>query len=373
MLNWTATTATSFLLVANLFGQAPAPSSAPTAKSSPPAAKSSASSATPSATPGTEQVINSLGENDLQAAMALLKRNFTNPDAITDAELSRATLAGLLVRMPGGLMVLPSHDSAPVEPVAPFYSEVFEGHIGYLRLGPLNGANLKEMDKNLQDFSAKKVDAIIVDLRASGSGDFATAAEFAKRFCPKGKVLFSLRKPAARQDRSFNSDRDPAFQGLIVALIDSDTAGGAEAVAADLRFYEKALLVGEPSAGRAVEYSDLALPSGKILRVASAEAVMSDGQPLFPGGVKPDLPVEMLIADKRQIFRLSGEKGMTPFVYETERPHLNEAALIAGTNPELDISEAQRRIRAREKQPARDSVLQRALDVVTSLEIYQKR
>ena len=270
-------------------------------------------------------------------------------------------------------MVLPSHETAPVEPGASFYSEVFEGHIGYLRLGPLNGANLKEMDKNLANFPAKKIDALIVDLRASDTGDFATAAEFAKRFCPKGKALFSLRKPAARQDRSFTSDRDPVFQGLIVALINSDTAGGAETVAADLRFYDKALLVGQPTAGRAVEYADLPLPSGKILRVASSEAVMSDGQPLFPAGVKPDLPVEMSVADTRQIFRLSSEKGMTPFVYETERPHLNEAALIAGTNPEFDIPDAQRRNRAREKQPARDSVLQRALDVVTSLEIYQKR
>jgi hypothetical protein len=370
MLNWTATTAIALLLAANLFGQTPAPSSAPTAKSSATAAKSPAPSV--SATPSTEQIINSLGENDLQAAIALFKSNFTTPDAITDAELNRATLTGLLARMPGGLVLLPSHESAAAESAAPLYSEVFDGHIGYLRLGPLNGANLKEMDKNLQDFSAKKVDALIVDLRASGSGDFATAAEFAKRFCPKGKGLFSLRKPAARQDRSFNSDRDPAFQGLIVALIDSDTAGGAEAVAADLRFYDKALLVGQPSAGRAVEYSDLPLPSGKILRVASAEVVIADGQPLFPGGAKPDLPVEMSVADKRQIFRLSSEKGMIPFVYETERPHLNEAALIAGTNPELEIPDTQRRNRG-QKQPARDSVLQRALDVVTSLEIYQKR
>ena len=128
----------------------------------------------------------------------------------------------------------------------------------------------------------------------------------------------------------------------------------------------------EPGAGRAVEYSDLPLPSGKILRVASAEVVMPDSQPLFPGGLKPDLPVEMLVTDKRQIFTQS-EKGMSQFVYETERPHLNEAAVLAGTNPELDVAEAQRRIRAREKPPLRDSVLQRALDVVTSLEIYQKR
>jgi len=214
---------------------------------------------------------------------------------------------------------------------------------------------------------------LIVDLRDSATGDFAMAAEFGKRFCPKGKTLFTLRKPAARQDRGFSSDRDPAFQGLTTALVDGETGGGAEALGAALRFYAKALIIGQPSAGRAVEYSDLPLPSGKVFRVASAEAVLPDGQPLFPGGVRPDLPVEMPMGEKRQIFQLSAEKGMAPFVYETERPHLNEAALIAGTNPELDAAEAQRRNRGREKQPARDPVLQRALDLITSLEIYQKR
>ena len=147
---------------------------------------------------------------------------------------------------------------------------------------------------------------------------------------------------------------------------------GAEALAATLKLNDKALIIGQTTAGRAVEYSDQQLPSGKILRVASAEAVLPDGQPLFPSGVKPDLPVEMSLSDKRQIFRQSAEKGMGPFVYEGDRPHLNEAALMAGTNPELDISDAQRRLRSRPGQPLRDPVLQRALDVVTSLEIYQK-
>ena len=373
MLNRAAATVISFLFVASLCAQAPAPSSAPT-KSSPGKSPAPTASATGSPTPTMQEIITSLGESDLQATISLLKSNFANPDAITETELNRATVAGLLARMPGGLMLLPNRESAAAEAAAPFYSEIFEGHIGYLRLGSLNDANLKDMDKALQDFTSKKGDAVIVDLRASSSGDFASAAEFAKRFCPKGKTLFTLRKQGARQDRSFSSDRDPAFQGLIVVLADSDTASGAEALAGALKVYNKALLIGQTTAGRAVEYSDSPLPSGKILRVASAEAALGDGQLLFPDGVKPDLPVEMSIQDTRQIFRLSAEKGgMAPFVYETERPHLNEAALIAGTNPELDVPDAQRRNRAREKQPAHDSVLQRALDVVTSLEIYQKR
>ena len=361
-------------LAANLFAQSLAPS---VPGGSPIASKSSAiSSPSPSATPTATDLINSLGAADLQAAITLLKSNFTNPDAITETELNRATIEGLMTRLPNGVKLLPNRESAPTEAPTPLYSEILDGHIGYLRLGSLNSANLQAMDKSLSNFTGKKMDALVVDLRASsGTNDFAVAAEFAKRFCPKGKALFTLRKPAARQDRVFNSDRDPAFRGLIMVLADGDTAGGAEALAAASRVYDKALLVGQPSAGRAAEYSDLALPGGKILRVAVAEMVSPEGHSLFPDGVKPDLPVEMSVTDKLQIFQLSSEKGMGPFVYQAGRPHMNEAALLAGTNPEFEAAEAaqQRRGRAPEKPPAHDPVLQRALDVVTSLEIYQKR
>jgi carboxyl-terminal processing protease len=321
-------------------------------------------------------LVNSLSQADLQAVITLLKSNFTSPDAVTDTELNRATVEGLMVRLPHGVMLLPNKESAGGEAPSPFYSEVLGGHIGYLRLGSLNSANLQAMDKSLSNFAAKKVDALIVDLRSSqGTSDFAVAADFAKRFCPKGKALFTLRKPSVRQDRVFSSDRDPAFRGLVMVLADGETSRAAEAVAAALRFYDKALVIGQPTAGRAVEYSDLSLPGGKILRVAVAEMISPEGRPLFPEGVKPDLPVEMRMTEKRQIFQSSGEKGMGPFVYETGRPHMNEAALLAGTNPEVEAAEAaqQRRGRGPEKPPPHDPVLQRALDVVTSLEIYQKR
>jgi hypothetical protein len=116
------------------------------------------------------------------------------------------------------------------------------------------------------------------------------------------------------------------------------------------------------------------LPNGKGLRLAVAEMVSPEGRSLFPEGVKPDLPVEMSLSEKRQIFQSSSEKGMGPYIYDTGRPHMSEAALLAGTNPELEVAESQqRRGRAPEKPAPHDPVLQRALDVVTSLEVYQKR
>jgi C-terminal processing protease CtpA/Prc len=277
--------------------------------------------------------------------------------------------------LPRGIAIF-GKESVPATTAASFYSELIGGRTGYVRLGSLNNANLQALDRALNGFATKKINDLIVDLRAtSATNDLSLAADFAKRFCPKAKPIFTVRKPAGRQDRLFNSDRDPIFRGLLMVLTDSDTSGAAEAIAAALRFYNKALIIGQPTAGRAAEYSDLPLPGGKIFRVAVAEMISPDGRSLFPEGVTPDLPVEMSLAEKRQIFQSSAEKGMGPFIYDAGRPHMSEAALLAGTNPELEAAEAaqQRRGRTPEKPPPHDPVLQRALDVITSLEVYQRR
>jgi hypothetical protein len=368
------------LLGVTLAAQSPAPTSpsiTSAGKASQATSKSSAlATPSPSATPTVEELVNSLGPADLQAFITLLKSNFTDQDAITDTELNRATVEGLLVRLPRGITLLGSKESVPALTPGAFYGEVIAGRTGYVRLGSLNNANLQALDKALSGFASKKVKDLIIDLRASpATNDLSLAADFAKRFCPKGKPLFTLRKPAGRQDRVFSSDREPAYRGLIMVLTDGDTTGAAEAIAAALRFYNKALIIGQPTAGRAAEYSDVPLPGNKILRLAVAEMISPEGRSLFPEGVNPDLPVEMSLAEKRQVFQSSGEKGMAPFIYDTGRPHMSEAALLAGTNPELEAAEAaqQRRGRAPEKPAPHDPVLQRALDVLTSLEVYQRR
>ena len=348
----------------------PSPSPSPAGGSSPSKAASPTPVPTPNRPPTTEELVDSLSVEDVQTAITLLKKNFTSPETVDEAQIGRATLQGLLVRLNKGLILLPSKGGQPNESNAPLYGEILEGHIGYVRAGGITAANLQTFDKKLSDFAAKKVDALIIDLRASDGGDFGTAAEFAKRLVAKGKTLFSLRK-SDKQDRPFICDRDPTYNGLVVVLIDGDAVGPAEALAVALRTHDKALLIGAPSAGGGVEYSDLSLPSGKVLRVAVSQCIAADGTRLYPTGVKPDLTVEMSSVDKRQIFKLSANKGIAPFTREIERPHMNEAALIAGTNPELETSE-QRRLRAQANALV-DSVLQRGLDLITSLEIYRRR
>lgn len=306
----------------------------------------------------------------------MLKGNYINPGALSELELSRATLQGLIDRLSPGVSILAQPPANPE--ASPFMAEVLDDGIGYLRVGSLAKGNIDEMDAALQSFNAKSLKSVVLDLRATPPGsEFDMAAEVIKRFCPKGKVLFTVKKINAKQERIITSNQDPSFQGLFIVLVDKENAGAAEVIAAVLRIYANAMVIGQNTSGQAVEFSDLALHSGKILRVAVAEVVLPGNVPIFPKGVKPDIAVQMSAEDEREIMKRSLEKGgISQFVFETERTHMNEAALVAGRNPELDALEAAQHAKVageKPKPPLRDVVLQRAVDFVTSVGIYENR
>src|SRR5882762_8130826 len=160
----------------NLSAQPPAkgsPSPPPAGSATPPASPS------PTPTPTTRSLIDSMDSADLKEAIQLLKNNYIKPDALNETELSRAAFEGILTRLGRGVILLSNSAAEPSEPAAPFYSEILEGHIAYLRLGALNRPNLEALDTNLQTFAAKKVDAVVLDFRASpATNEFPLASEF---------------------------------------------------------------------------------------------------------------------------------------------------------------------------------------------------
>ena len=318
--------------------------------------------------------VDALSDADVKDFLRVLRENYIKPDALSEAELSRAAIQGIIERLAPGASLRPATGAGAVE-ASPFRSEIINGSAGYLRVGSLQAENLAALDAALADIAAKKIGAVILDLRATPAGsEFAQAAEVCKRFCPKGKVLFTVKKPTVKEEQILTSKEDPKFTRLLVTLVDSDTAGAAEIIAAVLRTHAKALVIGQRTRGEAVEFSDIALPSGKLLRVAVAEAALPDATPVFPGGVKPDLAVEISQEMTREVLQQGLESGVAALVEETERDKMNEAALVGRRNPELDAMQAaQARKGEKPKAPLRDVVLQRALDFITTIGLYEKK
>ncbi len=320
------------------------------------------------------EAVDGLSDADLKDFLRVLRDNYIKPDALSDTAISRATVQGLVERLAPGASLRPAPDAAANE-ASPFKSEIIGGSAGYLRVGSLNAENLAALDVALADIAAKKIGAVILDLRATPAGsEFALGAEVCKRFCPKGKVLFTVKKPTVKEEQILTSKEDPKFTKLLVALVDSDTAGAAEIIAAVLRTHVKAMIIGQRTRGEAVEFANLALPSGKVLRVAVAEAALPDATPVFPGGVKPDLVVDVAQETTENVLKQELESGVGPLVEETDREKMNEAALVARRNPEMDAMQAaQARKGEKVKAPLHDVVLQRALDFITTITLYEKK
>lgn len=332
--------------------------------------------------PGPEPAatLDALNLGELQEAINLLRANYLRPADVDDRAIARATLAGLLARLDNGATLLSARNApAPGEageklPDA-FHAETLPDHTGYVRLGALNKEHLADLDRTLKGLTDQQAPAAILDLRATpASGDFDLAAEVMRRFVAKGQPLFTLKKPNTNQERLFTSNADPLFNGLVILLVDRDTSGAVETIPAVIRERNRAMVVGEGTAGRAVEYADLGLAGGRVLRVAVSQVLLPGKTSIFPEGVKPDVVAPFPREDKLKVLAESIDKGVGPFVFETERPHMSEAALVSGINPDLDAArdaqEARRRGGTAPKPPLRDVPLQRALDLVSTIGVF---
>ena len=352
------------------------PADAPTPPAEPP--PKPAKPHTPLPKPGepltTRRAVDSLTDAELDQVISLLRENYIAPDALTDDEIKRASVQGIIDRIAPGA-ALAQAPAAGAAPASPFRAEILDARIGYARLGATVPGNVGELDAALQNFTEKKLGAVILDLRATpASSEFEQTAEVCRRFSPKGKVLFSIKKPNIKQEQILTSKDDPKYQGIIVVLVDRDTAGNAEVIASVLRTHVRAMVIGQQTKGEAVEFADLPLTGGLLLRVAVAEVALPDNVAVFPGGLKPDLAVDVAQETTNEVLRKELEKGVSEFVFESERARMNEAALVAGTNPELDAIQALQKAKGeRPKPPLRDAVLQRAVDFITTIAIYEKK
>ncbi|MFZ4482865.1 MAG: S41 family peptidase [Chthoniobacterales bacterium] len=314
------------------------------------------------ATPSTP--LESLDATQIQQALDVLRQQQVSAGMLDETGMARATLSGVLEALQPGAALLAAA-KAPAG-ASPFRSEVLSGGIGYVRPGSLQSENLALLDAALDDFTAKKVTGVVIDLRSTPeSPDYALAAEFASRFVPAATPLFFLSSRDGQPAEEFAATGPTRFSGVLAIVADEETAGAAEALAAALRLKADAMLVGAKSSGRAVVFETVPLGTGPILELAVAEVRLEGGGRIYPDGLTPDLPVPQNRGEREEA--LAGEltHGVAPFVFEEQRAQLNEAALVAGTNPEID-TEAREEILL-------DRPLQRAVDLATAISLFRHK
>ena len=101
----------------------------------------------------------------IKLATDTIRAKHAEAAALDDIGMARATLRGLLEGLHPGAELTGSETTESGQ--SPFRAEILDGRTGYVRLGSISTENIAQLDAALQDFTAKKVAGLILDLRAT--------------------------------------------------------------------------------------------------------------------------------------------------------------------------------------------------------------
>ena len=327
--------------------------------------------------------------SDLQAVIAALRARYLDPSALSDREINEAAVNGILEHLGNGAKVIDPAVAASISTQPDIAKKDMLGEsIHYIRLGRLAANTAQALDAVLEEVPCEKTNGLILDLRFVRGDNFEHAADVAGRFVAEGAPLFLLKFGNDREPRRFSSRFGKACTRTpLIVLINSETAGSAEALAAALHDQQRAVLVGSVSAGSAVERVSVPLVGGKELALAVAQVVLPGGGKIFPSGLMPDVPVKMELDLQRKLLLEPGAQKNLRASLEPKitKRRLNEAELVRELSP--DDKKSAPAEKPAENKPAEseeaanqngkveqplDTALVRALDILKGIRVLRQ-
>jgi carboxyl-terminal processing protease len=171
------------------------------------------------------------------------------------------------------------------------------GRIGVLRINSLDSGEAADARAHLQDLVKQGAQKIILDLRSVAGGEIQEGVTVANLFIRDGQIA----KTIGREQKVLKSfEADPKvvlFNGPVVVLIDSGTAGAAEVVASAFLEDKRGDVVGEKSFGAGAEQELFTLRDGDGLLLTTVKWASGSGKPFLGedrnhSGIAPSVEVK---------------------------------------------------------------------------------
>jgi len=283
----------------------------------------------------------------------------TNLEGVTGDELDRAAVLGLIHQLgPRVSLDAGEESSSKADPLAE--TRVFDNSFAYFRVASVTASlpgDFRAAYKQMTETNPAKIKGLVLDLRFAGGFDYAGAAKLADCFLSSEHPLLDWQTASARATLKADAITIP-----VAILINSQTIGAAEALAAVLRDTDVGLVLGK-------------------LRVAVAQVSFGAGKTL-PRGLAPDIAINTSLEDEQAYVRDPFKILHPPVLAKTDsaakevldQPRLNEVELIREHNSGEDRDEPPVRNTADLPEPppvVADPALARALDLLKGLAVVQ--
>ncbi len=238
-------------------------------------------------------------------------------------------------------------------------------NIGYLRITSFTEQTedglLKSIKKIEKEYT--NIDGYVLDLRSNPGGLLSQAVKVTDIFLKRGEIVSTRGRDKKDIRRYRAKNKDHTNGKPIVVLINGGSASASEIVAGALQDHRRAIIVGTQSFGKGSVQTIIPFQRSNAdnvsgIRLTTARYYTPSGESIQGKGITPDIIVEQGEFESYDFKRYS-ESDLKDSLDKKEE-NINEE-----NSEENELSEKEKRL-------AKDYQLQRALDLIKGLSIYEE-
>ena len=301
---------------------------------------------------------------------------------VSEADMDRAATEGLVAKLAPRVTLVRSNEITQPLSLGLTRSNLFDSSVLYLRIGAVSPGLEQSVKSAWELFSASnKLAGVVLDLRYATGEDYPTAAAVARLFIQTKQPLLDWGEGMAESKEGGAIGTCP-----VATLVNHDTSGAAEALAAVLREAGRGLVLGSSrTAGKAGVTKEFSLANGDRLRIMTRAIRLGDGSQMAANGVVPDIEVEVTPSDEKTYYEdpfampqvgiqvSNGGLAGVPTNQPVRRQRYGEAELVRDRRQGPPADGSTPRQRAEPEVPQlQDPALLRALDLLKGLAIVRQ-
>ncbi|MFH1613437.1 MAG: S41 family peptidase [bacterium] len=173
-------------------------------------------------------------------------------------------------------------------------SKIIEKNIAYIRITEFCQNTNKDLLKQSKNLFKKELKGIVLDLRDNPGGLLDVSVDVVKNFIGENKLIVYTKGRKKEHIKKYYADQKSKFPNLsLVVLVNNGSASGSEIVAGAIKDWQRGIILGEKTFGKASVQSIFLLKEGNAMKLTVAKYFTPKGKCIHHKGISPDVIVEI--------------------------------------------------------------------------------
>lgn len=171
--------------------------------------------------------------------------------------------------------------------------------VGYIHLDEFSAHAAEQMQEAIEALIEQGVEAFVLDLRGNPGGLLQAGIEISRMWLPRGSIVRTVDRDG--QNEEISANRTAVTDLPMAVLVNGRSASSSEIVTGALGDNDRAVIVGNPTYGKALVQSLHGLSDGSGIAVTVAHYYTPDGTDISTRGITPDINVSLTAQQQREL------------------------------------------------------------------------